>query len=216
MRKSLLLIVLFCIGMCTSVLWAQKKVTGVVMDKDLHEPLAGVNVVLKGTSTGTVTDADGNYAIEVKSGTSVIQYSFIGMVTQEETVGNRSTINVNLASDSQKLNEVVVTAMGIERKAKSLTYATQQVAGGELTRAKETNLINSLQGKTAGLTITPNSTGAGGSSKLIIRGNKSAQGNNQPLIVIDGIPMANPTTTQMEGEYGGRDCSAFFVFKSEK
>src|SRR5574344_2310975 len=175
------------------------------MDKNLHEPLAGVNVLLKGTSTGTVTDADGNYAIEVKSGTSVLQFSFIGMVTQEETVGNRSTINVNLASDSQKLNEVVVTAMGIERKAKSLTYATQQVAGGELTRAKETNLINSLQGKTAGLTITPNSSGAGGSSKLLISGNKSAQGNNQPLIVIDGMPMSNSTSTQMEGEYGGRD-----------
>lgn len=202
MRKHLFMFVL--LFLCTNVLFAQKKVSGVVKEADTNEPLIGATVVVKGTTNGVVTDIDGNYTIDAKAD-DVLQYAYVGLETYEETVGERTVINVSLASSSIKINEVVVTAMGLERKAKSLTYATQQVGGGELTRAKETNLINSLQGKTAGLVITPNSTGAGGSSKLLIRGNKSAQGNNQPLIVIDGVPMSNTTTTQMEGEYGGRD-----------
>jgi TonB-linked outer membrane protein, SusC/RagA family/TonB-dependent outer membrane receptor, SusC/RagA subfamily, signature region len=203
MNKHLLfMFVLFFLG--TNVLLAQKKVSGIVKEADTNEPLIGATVVVKGTTNGVITDLDGHYAIEVNAN-EVLQFAYVGLETHEETVGERTVINVSLASSSVKINEVVVTAMGLERKAKSLTYATQQVGGGELTRAKETNLINSLQGKTAGLVITPNSTGAGGSSKLLIRGNKSAQGNNQPLIVIDGIPMANSTTTQMEGEFGGRD-----------
>lgn len=204
MRKSLLLFVLFCIGTCTTVLWAQKKVSGVVMDKDANMPLIGCNVVEKGTTNGTVTDLDGNYTLEVGDN-ATLQFSYLGMSTLEEPLNGRTVINVDMVSDSQKIDEVVVTAMGIQRKAKSLTYATQQVSNQELTRAKDANMINSLQGKAAGLVITPNATGAGGSSKIILRGNKSAFGNNQPLIVVDGIPMNNPKTTQLEGEYEGRD-----------
>ena len=204
MRKSLWVAVLCLMGACTNVLWSQRQITGTVTDKDLNSPLPGANVIVKGTTNGTITDMDGLYTIEADDA-DILQFSFIGMTSQEVPVGNQTVINVDLASDALNLNEVVVTAMGIERKAKSLTYATQRVGGDELTRAKETNLINSLQGKTAGLTITPNSSGAGGSSKITIRGNKSAQGNNQPLIVIDGMPMANSTSTQLEGEYGGRD-----------
>ena len=174
------------------------------MDKDANMPLIGANVIVKGTTNGTITDMDGKYSLSVNA-SDVVTFSFIGMETKEETVGERTVINVELTSGALKINEVVVTAMGIERKAKSLTYATQSVGGDELTRAKETNLINSLQGKTSGLTISPNSSGAGGSSKLLIRGNKSAQGNNQPLIVIDGMPMSNNSSTQLESEYGGRD-----------
>lgn len=204
MRKSLLLFVLFCIGTCTTVLWAQKKVSGVVMDKDANMPLIGCNVVEKGTTNGTVTDLDGNYTLEVGDN-ATLQFSYLGMSTLEEPLNGRTVINVDMVSDSQKIDEVVVTAMGIQRKAKSLTYATQQVSNQELTRAKDANMINSLQGKAAGLVITPNATGSGGSSKIILRGNKSAFGNNQPLIVVDGIPMNNPKTTQLEGEYEGRD-----------
>ena len=204
MKKSLVLFVLLCIGCCTNALWAQKTIQGVVVDKSMNEPLIGANVRIKGNKIGAVTDINGKYSIQAKQD-DVLQFSYIGMDQKEELVGDRTVINVELTSGSQTLNEVVITAMGIERKAKSLTYATQKVGGGELTRAKETNLINSLQGKTAGLTITPNSSGAGGSSKLLIRGNKSAQGNNQPLIVIDGMPMANPTSTQFESEFQGRD-----------
>jgi len=204
MRKSWIVFVLFCIGTCTTVLWAQKKVSGIVMDADMNLPLIGANVIAKGTTNGTVTDLDGNYSLEVNSG-DVLQFSYLGMETVEETVGDRTVINVDMSTGAQKINEIVVTAMGIERKAKSLTYATQQVGGNELTRAKDATMINALQGKAAGLVITPNSSGAGGSSKILLRGNKSAWGNNQPLIVIDGIPMNSPKTTQQSGEYEGRD-----------
>lgn len=204
MRKSLILFVLFCIGTCTSVLWAQNKVSGVVMDKDANMPLIGCNVVEKGTTNGTVTDLDGKYVLEVGAN-AILEFSYLGMETITEPINGRSVINVDMYSDSQKIDEVVVTAMGIQRKAKSLTYATQQLAGQELTRAKDANLINALQGKAAGMVITPNATGAGGSSKIVLRGNKSVYGNNQPLIVIDGIPMNNPETTQLSGEYEGRD-----------
>ncbi len=187
-----------------NALWAQKKVSGTVLEKETNLPLIGVNILIKGTTTGVVTDLDGNYELEANP-SDVLLFRYLGMNTVEETVGDRTVIHVNMISDSQKINEVVVTAMGIERKSKTLTYATQQVGGNELTRAKETNLANSLQGKTSGLTITPNASGAGGSAKILLRGNKSAQGNNQPLIVIDGVPMSNPKTTQLEGEYMGRD-----------
>ena len=204
MRRSFVMLVLFCIGICTNVLWAQKTVSGVVMEKEVNMPLIGCNVVEKGTTNGTVTDLDGKYTLTVGDN-ATIEFSYIGMMSVEEVVGDRTVINVDMISDSEKIEEVVVTAMGIQRKAKSLTYATQQVSNQELTRAKDANMINALQGKTAGLVITPNSTGAGGSSKIILRGNKSVYGNNQPLIVIDGMPMNNPKTTQQAGEYEGRD-----------
>ncbi|MDO4215923.1 MAG: SusC/RagA family TonB-linked outer membrane protein [Bacteroidales bacterium] len=176
---------------------------GVVIDST-GEGVIGASVLVKGTTNGTITDFDGNFELSgVKQGATLV-ISFVGYETQE-VVWNGQPLNIKLKDDTQLLEEVVVTAMGIERKAKSLTYATQKVNGDELTRAKETNLVNSLQGKTAGVVITPNTSGAGGSSKIVIRGNKSAQGNNQPLIVIDGMPMSNPQTSQLESVYGGRD-----------
>lgn len=178
-----------------------KKISGTVVDTK-GEPLIGVNVAISGTTTGTITDFDGKFEIELPEGGS-LTFSYIGYVSMKlQAVPN---MRVVLQDDTQKMDEVVVTAMGIKRKAKSLTYATQQVGGNELTRSKETNMINSLQGKTSGLVITPNSSGAGGSAKLLIRGNKSAQGNNQPLIVIDGMPMSNYSSAQMGDGYGGRD-----------
>ncbi|MEG1545599.1 MAG: TonB-dependent receptor plug domain-containing protein, partial [Tannerellaceae bacterium] len=168
-------------------------------------PLIGCNVVVKGTTNGTTTDLEGKYVLEVEKDDVIIEFSYLGMITQSELLNGRSIVNVDMHSDTQKVDEVVVTAMGIQRKAKSLTYATQQLAGQELTRAKDANLINSLQGKAAGMVITPNATGAGGSSKIVLRGNKSAYGNNQPLIVINGVPMNNPETSQYADEYEGRD-----------
>ena len=203
MRRYLLLLVLAVA--CTSALMAQKVVTGTVTDASTKEALIGASVLVKGTNQGTATDIDGKYRLEnVKEG-AVLQISYVGMETVEEVVGNRTVVDVALGSGALNLNEVVVTAMGIERKAKSLTYATQKVNGSEFVRAKETNMINSLQGKAAGVVITPNSSGAGGSSKIVIRGNKSAQGNNQALIVIDGVPMSNNSMAQVESVYGGRD-----------
>lgn len=181
-----------------------KTVKGIVKDAK-GEPIIGANVLVKGTSNGSITDLDGAFTLSNVPDDAVLVISYIGYTGQEVPVKNQASFNIVLAEDSELLGEVVVTAMGIERKAASLTYATDVVASKELTRAKESNLINSLQGKSAGLVITPNSSGAGGSSKILLRGNKSAKGNNQPLIVIDGIPMANPQTTQQNGEFGGRD-----------
>lgn len=180
-----------------------RTVTGVVKDEK-GECLIGVNVLLKGTNTGTITDFEGNFSLQVPS-TGVLVISYIGYQTVEMKISSKSHYDIVLKEDAEVLGEVVVTAMGIERKAKSLTYATQKVGGEELTRAKDANFVNALQGKTAGVIITPNSTGAGGSSKVQIRGAASILGNNSPLIVVDGIPMADHKGSQIEGNiaYGG-------------
>lgn len=168
-----------------------QKIKGTVVDAQ-GEPLIGVNVLVKGTTIGVITDFDGNFELEVPENNKDVSFSYIGYKTQEIRLTNKiKDLKVVLLEDTKVLGEVVVTAMGIERAAKSLTYATQSVKGEELTRAKDANFINALQGKTAGLVITPNSGGAGSASKLLLRGNSSIMGNNSPLIVIDGIPMSN-------------------------
>lgn len=177
---------------------AQQKrfIKGNVKD-ETGEPLIGVSVLLQGTTVGTTTDFDGNFSIEVGNNDAVLEFSYIGYRKITQAVKNQSVLNIVMQEDTKVLGEVVVTALGIEKKAESLTYATQKVGGDELTRAKDANFINALQGKTAGLVITPNSTGAGGSSKLLLRGNSSILGNNQPLIVLDGVPMNDNNTTQI-------------------
>ncbi|MEG1839078.1 MAG: carboxypeptidase-like regulatory domain-containing protein [Bacteroidaceae bacterium] len=173
-------------------------IKGVVKDAQ-GEPLIGVSVLIKGTTTGTITDFDGNYSVEVPGNNTVLEFSYIGYQKVNYPLAGRTSFNVVMKEDAQQLNEVVVTAMGIERKAESLTYATQKVGGKELTRAKDVNFVNSLQGKSAGLSITPNSSGAGGgSSKIILRGQSSILGNNQPLIVLDGVPMSNGMSSQTQ------------------
>lgn len=176
----------------------QKVVQGTVVDES-GEPLIGVNVTVVGQpGVGTATDIDGKFKFTLPSGKNKIDFSYMGFASQVVTVtGTKTTFNIVLKEDGQMLSEVVVTAMGIERKAASLTYATQKVEGKELTRAKDVNFVNSLQGKSAGLIITPNSSGAGGgSSKIILRGQSSMLGNNQPLIVLDGIPLSNGMSAQ--------------------
>lgn len=202
MRKSIILFMTFFLCI---VGYAQKRtISGTVTDKDLKEPLIGVNVLLKGTTTGTVTDMDGNYTIDVE-GNGTLVFSYVSMKTVEESINGRSTINIEMSSDSEALDEVVVTAMGIKRESKTLTYSAQTVGGKDLNEIKNVNMINSLQGKSAGLQITPNSTGAGGASKILFRGNKSISGNNQPLIVVDGVPMMmNVSDAQVDGNYGGQ------------
>lgn len=182
-----------------------RTITGVVKDVN-GEALIGVNVLLKGTTTGTITDFDGNFSLQVPAN-GVLVVSYIGYQTVEIKLSSKENYEVVLKEDSKVLGEVVVTAMGIERKAASLTYATQTVNNKELTRAKDVNFVNALQGKSAGLTITPNSSGAGGgASKIILRGQSSMLGNNQPLIVLDGIPLANGMQGQVDAGsmmYGG-------------
>ncbi len=206
--SNLRMFVLFALLGSISYANAQK-IGGVIVD-EFDEPLIGASVQIKGTTVGTVTDFDGNFEITVSGQKDVLVFSYLGYQNQEVTVGKNTTLRIKMEPDNEMLEEVVVTAMGIEKKAKSLTYATQSVSGAELTRAKDSHLATSLQGKMAGLVITPNSSGAGGgSSKITLRGQTSLLGNNDALIVIDGIPMSNGASGQVgvaDMVYsGGRD-----------
>ena len=179
-----------------------KIITGNVTDAS-GETLIGLTVKVAGTSVATATDIDGNYSIKVPAGSNELEFSYIGYQTIKRPINGQNKINIVMQDNTKLLDEVVVTAMGIARKEETLSYSTQTVGGDELTRAKEANLINSLQGKSAGLVITPNSGGAGGASKILLRGNASMLGNNSPLIVIDGVPMQNSVAGQMDMDGGG-------------
>lgn len=204
-KRFSLSVVTFLVGMFLTSLYAQAQIVqGTVTDKEMNEPLIGVNVLIKGTTTGTVTDFSGNYSIEA-SPDDILVFSYVSMKSVEETVGNRKIINVVMESDAQSLGEVVVTAMGIQRQSETLTYSAQTVGGKDVNDVKSVNMINALQGKSAGLQITPNSTGAGGSSKIQFRGSKSISGSNQPLIVVDGVPvMTTVSSDQVDNNWGGQ------------
>ncbi len=178
-------------------------VSGVVKN-DKNEPLAGVTVTVKGTQRSAVSNDKGEYKIEAEDG-QVLVFTSVGYASKELTVGKDNTSDITLTVSQENLGEIVITALGIKRSEKSLTYATQQVTGDQLTSVKTDNLMNSLNGKVAGVTITPSASGVGGSTKVLLRGNRSANGNNQPLYVIDGIPISNGSNTngQPGGTYGG-------------
>jgi TonB-linked SusC/RagA family outer membrane protein len=170
---------------------AQFSVSGTVVSESNGTSLPGVAVLEKGTTNGILTDENGKYSLKLKSGTSTLQFSFMGMKKVEEQVNNRSIVDVVMASEDISLDEVVVTALGISRNKKSLGYAVSEVAGENLTTVKDLNVVNSLAGRVAGVVITTGTFGPGSSSKVIIRGNNSLTGNNQPLYVVDGIPIDN-------------------------
>lgn len=175
----------------TDISQQNAKVTGTV--EDALGPVAGASVVIKGTTNGTMTDMDGNFTLDgVKNG-DIIQISFIGYATQEIPYAGQASLSVHLEEDTQKLDEVVVTALGMKRDKKALGYAMQELKGDELLSSREPNLANSLSGKVSGLQIVRSSNGVGGSSKIVLRGNSSLTGSNQPLIVVDGTPMDNFT-----------------------
>ena len=202
-QKLLKLVFVFCLLGFQSI-QAQTTVTGTVTDGNSKIPLAGANIIVKGTSNGVSTDFDGNYSIEVSDQSATLVISYIGYVTQEIVVNNQKVIDVSLVEDASQLNEIVVTALGIKRETKALGYSLTEVKGEELSTIKQPNAINSLQGKVAGVNITQNATGAAGSSRVIIRGASTMTGNNQPLYVVDGIPMGNENNGSA-GLWGGND-----------
>ncbi len=169
-----------------------RTVSGVVKDAS-GEPLIGVSVVLKGTGKGTVTDIDGRYTLPVGNTKTPLTFSYVGYVSQDIVPGERTNVDVVLKEENTMLTGVVVTAMGIMRKESSLTYSTQKIKAEDLTKVQDPNVANSLEGKISGITITPSAGGAGGASKITLRGNKSIMGNSSPLIVVDGVPMTNNT-----------------------
>ena len=148
------------------------------------EPLIGVSVLVKGTSIGASTNIDGVYSVEVPNNNAVLEFSYVGYQKATLSLANASSYDVVMHEETRVLQEVVVTAMGISRESKTLTYATQTIKNEEVTRIKDNNFINSLQGKSAGLTIVPNNSGAGGgASKIVLRGSTSILGTNQPVWV---------------------------------
>ncbi|MDX5584591.1 MAG: SusC/RagA family TonB-linked outer membrane protein [Aureibaculum sp.] len=188
-QKVLKLFLAICI---VSVYGMQAQtVSGTITDAADGTTLPGVNVIIKGTTTGASSDFDGKYSIDISDENAVLQFSFIGYVTQEINVNGRSVIDVALVMSSESLEEVVVTSLGITREKRSIGYAIQEVKGVELAERNETNVTNALSGKVSGLQVLKSSNGPAGSSKIIIRGNNSLTGDNQPLIVVDGIPIDN-------------------------
>ena len=174
-------------------------ITGRVVSEDDNEGLPGVNVLIKGTSTGTVTDINGNYSIDVPSRETTLVFSSVGYNTVELLVGNQSVINLTMTANILALQEVVVTALGIEKDSKTLGYATSNVASEELTVNRTPNMMNALQGKIAGVNISSMGTGPGGTSKIRIRGQSSISGQNNPLIVINGVPIDNTNFGSKQG-----------------
>lgn len=166
----------------------QQKITGKVVDSN-NEPLIGVSVLEKGTTNGTITNFDGEYAIDVSSTNAVLQYSYIGYQKVEMQVATRRVIDVVLKENAQALEEVVVTALGIKRSEKALSYNVQQINADAITDNKDANFVNALNGKVAGVTINASSSGVGGVSKVIMRGTKSIMQSSNALYVIDGVPM---------------------------
>jgi TonB-linked SusC/RagA family outer membrane protein len=184
-------------------------VSGKITDEN-GNPFPGVNIIAKGTAIGTSSDSDGKYTLAVPDENTILVFSFIGYATQEVTVGSRTTIDFAMTPDIQSLDEVVVTALGIEKSTKSLGYATSKVSSEQLTVNRTPNLMNALQGKIAGVNISGLGTGPGGTSKIRIRGQSSIGGTNSPLIVVNGVPIdntnfgTNPNNEGSEGSIGVR------------
>ncbi|MDR0893675.1 MAG: SusC/RagA family TonB-linked outer membrane protein [Mediterranea sp.] len=176
------------------------RVTGTV--SDAMGPVIGASVMVKGTATGTITDADGNFNIEAKVGTTLV-VSYVGYQTQEVRVGS-GPLRITLREDAKTLDEVVVTALGIKRERKALGYGIGEVQGEALTKAKETNVINSMAGRIPGLVVSQTAGGPSGSTRVILRGSTEMTGNNQPLYVVDGVPLDN-TNFGSAGTNGGFD-----------
>ncbi|WP_229219051.1 SusC/RagA family TonB-linked outer membrane protein [Dyadobacter sediminis] len=171
-----------------------RNISGKVLDEK-GVPLPGVSIVVKGSKTGTATNTEGAYQLSVPDAGGVLIFSYVGYTPQEVALGNQSTYDITMMPDVRNLEMVVVTALGIKRDAKKLGYSTATVNTEELTTNRTTNLGNSLQGKVAGLNVTPPASGPGGSTKIRIRGQSSFGGNNSPLIIVNGIPINNSSVS---------------------
>lgn len=186
-----LCVVVLVFGICCTSVYAQvRTITGKVTTSEDGSGMPGVNVVIKGTQKGTSTNATGNYSIEVNGSNPVLVFSFVGYDANEVSVGSRSVVDVSLTPGAENLNEVVVTALGIKREKRSLGYSVGEVSGKDIVNVPQENVLNALSGRVAGVTINQTS-GAGSSVSVIIRGATSLSNDNQPLFVIDGVPVAN-------------------------
>ncbi len=199
MKKHLFLFGVLLYGYSLGVN-AQASVRGTVTSSD-GEPIIGANVIELGSNNGTVTDLDGNYQLKVGPN-AILEFTYTGYVSQKFTVGTQTIINVTLA-EGVALSEIIVTALGISRERKSLSYAAQTIQGGQLTQVRDANFVNTLQGKVAGLVVTSASSGVGGATRVNLRGNRSIQSSNNALFVVDGVPVDNSTPGQVGNDFGG-------------
>lgn len=179
-----------------------RKISGVVKDAN-NQPVIGASVAVKGTTMGAMTDIDGNFALTIPGDAKLLVISLIGMKTQEVVIGNKTEFSVTLEDNAVKMDDVVVTALGIKKEAKAISYNVQQLNADEVNKISDANFINNLNGKIAGATINSSSSGVGGSSRVVMRGTKSISGNNNALYVIDGIPMPNLSNEQPAGVFAG-------------
>ena len=194
MKKfTMLLVCLLSLGV--QQLFAQKSLSGTVISSEDNQPLPGVNVILKGTTQGTITDFDGNFSLKVPDDAEALVFSFMGMQTKEVPIGSTTTFNVTLDPESIGMEEIVVTAMGITRAEKTLGYAATTVKSDDIVTARSTNVANALSGRVAGVQVNSTSSDPGSVSNIVIRGFSSINGSNQPLYVVDGVPMDNTFTS---------------------
>jgi TonB-linked SusC/RagA family outer membrane protein len=198
MKRKLLLLFLGIVLCSAQAIAQQITVTGKVTSADDGLPLPGVSVKIKGKAGGTTTDALGRYALETGNN-DVLVFSFIGMTAQELPVNGAKVLNVKMADDSRILNEVAVTAFGVKQEVRSLGFSTQNIKAQEIVDSQQPNIVNALQGKVAGVQITNSSGAAGSSANIMIRGGSSLSGSNQPLFILDGIPMDNSTPVSQGG-----------------
>lgn len=202
--KSLLLVFCSVLCMVTATFAQTRQVSGKVTGPD-NKAVAAATVKIKGSTTATSTSTDGSFSIKAPAGNLVLEISSLGFATKEVSVGAaQSSVSVSLATQSSDLSDVVVTALGVKREKKALTYASQQVSGDELRKGANFNFMDALSGKAAGIDIKISSSGAGGSTKAVLRGAKSLIGTSEALYVIDGVPMVNNKGGQ-PGSYGGTD-----------
>ena len=184
-----------------------RRITGTIREDGSNAPLSAATIRVKNKpKAAAISDPDGKFSLTVPDGAVVLEVSSVGYVTKDYTVeGSMVTFVITLSPDAKALSNVVVTALGVRKSEKSVTYSTQQVSGAELTRVRTDNLMDALDGKVAGVTISPSASGVGGSAKVILRGSRSAAGGNQPLYVIDGIPISNASNSNMQpnSTYGG-------------
>ena len=197
-------LVLFVVLVAQLTFAQERSVSGIVSD-NAGMPLPGVSVLIKGTKTGTQSDFDGKYSIKAEP-SAILVFSYVGMKTNEKSASS-TTLNVKLSSDAMQLENVVVTAMGIKREKKALGYATQEIKFEELTKGANNSLAGALQGKLAGVTITPSSGAPGASSRIVIRGARSFTGDNTPLYVVDGMPIASTSDYSTGNSVTGSDSS---------
>lgn len=200
MKKLLLMSLVLVFTLLQQAMAQDRTISGTVIDKATNTGLPGVSVSVKGlTGVGTATDVNGGYTLSVPAGSNTLEFRFIGYKTIERTIGTESNISVTMDTDAQQLGEVVVTAMGIERQERTVGYATSTVKAEEITKGRSSSPMNALQGKVAGVNISSASGAPGASTKVILRGYSSIGGNNNPLYVIDGIPMNNTSTNLASG-----------------